>query len=190
MPPGQSSIPEILRWGIDHPGITHVIPNVSRDSWSLIVDGEVEKQLKYGWAEFLALPQIESVSDFHCVEGWSVLAQRWRGVLFATIQEQAKPKLGVEYALFGCTDYYTTSLPLSELKGKDIVLAHSLNGEDLSQPLGGPMRLVVPQKFAYKSPMWVTRITFATNDTLGFWERGYYSNTANVWKDDRYRADS
>ncbi len=190
MPPGQSPIPGILRWGIDHPGITNILPNVSRDSWSLVVDGEVENPLKFGWAEFLALPQVESVSDFHCVEGWSVLAQRWRGVLFATIQEQAKPKPGVEYALFGCADGYTTSLPLSDLKGGDVVLAHSLNGEDLSQPLGGPVRLVVPQKYAYKSPMWVTRITFAARDTPGFWERGYYSNTADVWKDDRYRADA
>ena len=56
------------------------------------MDGEVENPLKFGWAEFLALPQVESVSDFHCVEGWSVLAQRWRGVLFATIQERGETK--------------------------------------------------------------------------------------------------
>jgi DMSO/TMAO reductase YedYZ molybdopterin-dependent catalytic subunit len=190
IPPGQSPIPGILRWGIDHPGITHILPNVPRDSWSLVVDGEVEKPLKFSWAEFLALPQADSVSDFHCVEGWSVLAQRWRGVLFSTIKEQAKPKPSVEYALFECADGYTTSLPIKELKGNDIVLAHSLNGEDLSQPLGGPMRLVVPQKYAYKSPMWVIRIIFATHDTPGFWERGYYSNTADIWKDDRYRPDA
>jgi DMSO/TMAO reductase YedYZ molybdopterin-dependent catalytic subunit len=91
-----------------------------------------------------------------------------------------KPRAGVKYALFECADGYTTSLPLSDLQGGDNVLAHRLNGGDLSQPFGGPMRLVVPQKYAYKSPMWLTRITFATRDKPGFWECGYYSNTADV----------
>ena len=186
MPPDQAPIPGILRWGIDHPGITHVLPDIPRDEWGLAVDGEVESPLALRWADFLALPQVESVSDFHCVEGWSVLKQRWGGVLFKTIQDRAQPRKGAEYAWFECADGYTTSLPLVDLQGGDAVLAHRLNGEDLSPPIGGPMRLVVPQKYAYKSPMWLTRITFSTRDKLGFWERGYYSNTADVWKNDRY----
>ncbi len=190
IPPDQAPIREILRWGIDHPGISHALPNVKRDSWSLAIDGDVESPQRYSWGEFQALPQVESISDFHCVEGWSVLAQKWRGVRFKTIQEAAKPKEGAKYALFGCADGYTTSLPLSELQGDDIILAHGLNGEDLSQPLGGPMRLVVPQKYAYKSPMWVTRITFSAEDELGFWEKGYYSNSADIWTNDRYRKDA
>jgi DMSO/TMAO reductase YedYZ molybdopterin-dependent catalytic subunit len=186
LPPDQAPIPGIMRWGIDHPGITHKLPIISRENWSLTIDGEVETPLTLSWKEFLALPQAEVVSDFHCVEGWSVLKQRWGGVPFTTIQGQAKPK-GAEFAWFECADGYTTSLPLNDLQGGDVILAHRLNGEDLSQPLGGPMRLVVPQKYAYKSPMWLTRITFSKRDKLGFWERGVYSNTADIWKNDRYR---
>ena len=190
MPPDQAPIPEILRWGIDHPGITHVLPVVSKEAWSLTVDGEVESPLFLKWDDFLALPQVESVSDFHCVEGWSVLRQRWSGVLFKTIQERVKPKEEVEFALFECADGYTTSLPIPDLQGKDVLLAHKLNGEHLTQPLGSPMRLIVPQKYAYKSPMWLTKITFSTHERLGFWECGYYSNTADIWNNDRYRPDA
>jgi len=189
LPPDQAPIPGILRWGIDHPGITHSLPNVSREKWSLAIDGEVEAPLTLSWKDYLALPQVEVVSDFHCVEGWSVLKQRWEGVLFSTIQGRVKPK-NVEFAWFECADGYTTSLPLKDLQGGDVMLAHRLNGEDLSQPLGGPMRLVVPQKYAYKSPMWLTRIMFSNRDELGFWERGYYSNTADIWRNDRYRTDT
>jgi len=188
-PPDQASIPGIPRWGIDHPGITHNLPNISSDNWSLIIDGDVEVPTTLDWKDFLTLPQVEVIGDFHCVEGWSVLKQRWEGVLFRTIQGQANPK-GAEFALFECADSYTTSLPLKDLQGDDIILAHRLNGEDLSQPLGGPMRLVVPQRYAYKSPMWLTRITFSKRDKLGFWERGYYSNTADIWRNDRYRTDT
>jgi DMSO/TMAO reductase YedYZ molybdopterin-dependent catalytic subunit len=190
LPPDQTPTPRILRWGIDHSGITHILPVLSKEEWSLTVEGDVETPLELKWSDFLALPQVESVSDFHCVEGWSVLNQKWGGVLFNMIQEKTKPKEGVKYVWFECADGYTTSLPLTELQGNDAVLAHKLNGEDLTQPLGGPMRLIIPQKYAYKSPMWLTKITFSTRDRLGFWERGYYSNTADIWKNDRYRPDA
>ncbi len=190
LPPDQAPIKEILRWGIDHHGITPILPVIDKKDWRLVVNGDVEAPLNLSWDDFMALPQVEVVSNFHCVEGWSVLSQKWGGVLFITLQERSKPREGVEFALFTCADGYTTSLPLYDLQGGDIVLAHKLNGNDLSQPLGGPMRLVVPQKYAYKSPMWLTKITFSTRDRLGFWERGYYSNTADVWTNDRYRNDT
>jgi len=69
---------------------------------------------------------------------------------------------------------------------KDVIIAHRLNGEDLPQPLGGPVRLVVPKIYAYKSPMWLRGITFMEEDRLGYWESGIYSNTADPWKNDRY----
>jgi len=190
MPPDQAPIPHILGWGVEHSGITHILPDIRKQDWSLTVDGEVDAPLKLGWGEFLALPQVESVSDFHCVEGWSVLAQRWGGVLFKTIQEKAKPNSRAKFVWFECADGYTTNLPIEDLQGGDVIIAHKLDGEDLSQPLGGPVRLVVPQKYAYKSPMWLTKITFAERDKLGFWERGYYSNTGDVWKNDRFKADA
>ena len=145
LPPDQAPTPGILRWGIDHPGITPTLPDIEKEKWSLTVNGEVETPATLSWADLLTLPHVESVSDFHCVEGWSVLKQRWGGVKFKTIQERVRPRPEAAYALFECADRYTTSLPLSELQGDDIILAHRLSGEDLSQPLGGPVRLVAPR---------------------------------------------
>jgi len=187
LPPHQRPIDEILRWGIDHPGIVSTLPVIDKSEWKLTVDGEVENPVVLDWDSFMKLPQVESVSDFHCVETWSVLDCRWEGVLFKTLVDSVKPKPSGKHVWFECADGYTTSLTLDDLVDDDVILAHRLNGDDLPQPLGGPVRLIVPKKYAYKSPMWASRITFMAKKRLGYWESGIYSDTADPWKDDRYR---
>ncbi len=187
LPPKQRWIYSILKWGIEHPGIIHTLPQISKDDWKLEITGEVNNPMTLDWERFMALPQTTSISDFHCVEGWSVKDQKWEGVLFRDLITFVKPKGSAEYAYFECYDTYTNSLPLKDLIGEDIILAHKLNDEDLPQPLGGPMRLVVPQKYAFKSAMWVNKVVFMVHNKLGYWESGSYSDTADVWKNDRYR---
>ena len=186
LPPNQRWVDHILKWGVEHPGTQSELPDISKEEWKLIGDGEVGNPIELNWSDFMAHEQGISVSDFHCVETWSVEDQKWGGVRFSTLMGTVKPSSKAKYALFEGFDGYTTSLPLKELTGDDVILAHSLNDEPLPQPLGGPMRLVVPQKYAYKSTMWLHRITFSTRDKLGFWERGAYSNKADPWKGDRY----
>jgi len=187
LPPGQRPIGSILRWGIDHPGIAGELPVIDREAWALKVDGEVESPVSLDWEAFMGLPQAESVGDFHCVEGWSVLDCRWEGVPFKALVDMVRPKPTGRHVWFECADGYTTSLPLGDLMGEDVILAHRLNGEDLPQPLGGPVRLVAPAKYGYKSPMWLIRITFTAERRLGYWESGIYSDTADPWRNDRYR---
>ena len=188
LPPQQRWVPHILKWGIEHPGIVYTLPKVDKQQWRLEISGEVENPETLDWAAFSALPQSTSTSDFHCVETWSVKDQKWGGVLFRDLVNLVKPKPSAKYVFFECYDTYTTDLPLSDLMGDDIVLAHKLDSEDLPQPLGGPVRLVVPQKYAYKSAMWVNKIRFMSHNKLGFWESGVYSDTADIWKNDRYRS--
>jgi DMSO/TMAO reductase YedYZ molybdopterin-dependent catalytic subunit len=157
------------------------------DSWMLMVDGLVHNPRNFNWTDFMELPQSNSTSDFHCVETWSVLNQNWQGVLFKDLASIVKPKKNAKIAWFEGADGYTTSLPIKELIGDDILLAHTLNDEPLPQSLGGPMRIVIPNKYAYKSAMWIKHIEFIEDERLGFWEKGIYSNTADVWKDDRYK---
>jgi DMSO/TMAO reductase YedYZ molybdopterin-dependent catalytic subunit len=97
-----------------------------------------------------------------------------------------RPKKDARYAFFRCADGYTTSISLEDLLQDDAILAYKLNGEELPTSLGGPMRLIVPEKYAYKSAQWVTEITFMRERRLGFWENLGYSDTADVWKNDRY----
>ncbi len=143
--------------------------------------------MKLKWNDVLDLPRTQSVSDFHCVEGWSVLDCKWEGVRFSDLEKVVKRKPTAQAATFECADSYTTSLFLSELEGDDVVLAYKLNGEALEEGLGFPLRLIVPSKYAYKSALWVTRINFTRGKELGFWERRGYSDSADVWKNDRFR---
>lgn len=186
LPPGQRPTKAILRWNIDHPGIKPQNPNISRDEWTLTVFGEIEKPVKFRWADFMKLPAEESISDFHCVEGWSVLDCHWYGVKFRTLCDFVHVKENAKNVSFRCYDDYTTSLDLENLLQDDVILAYTLNGEDLPVPLGGPLRLVVPKKYAYKSALWVKEIEFMQDKKLGFWEKHGYSDTADVWKNDRY----
>jgi DMSO/TMAO reductase YedYZ molybdopterin-dependent catalytic subunit len=186
LPPGQSAIKRILRWGIDHPGITSANPKIKLETYMLTVDGEMEKPAKLNWTEFAALPAVVSVSDFHCVEGWSVLDCRWEGVHIEELERLVKPKDVAKAVTFECADAYTTSLFREELASDDVVLAYKLNGEPLEEGYGFPVRLVVPSKYAYKSALWVTHVRFTRGKELGFWERRGYSDNANVWKNDRF----
>ena len=185
LPPSQRWIDDILKWGKEHPTIRE-IPEITFEDWRLIINGEVATLLELNWDEFLQLEQVVSISDFHCVETWSVEDQKWEGVRFKTILDLVKPSKKARYVLFESYDSYTTSLPISELGEENVLLSHRLNDEPLPKSLGGPMRLVVPDKYAYKSPMWLHKITFSTRDKLGYWEAGAYSNKADPWKNDRY----
>ena len=186
LPPDQRWIDHILGWGTEHRGIQPTLPEIASADWRLNVTGLVENPREYTWEEFMGLPQIESVSDFHCVETWSVKDQKWTGVQFKTIAKAVEPTNKARYVLLEAFDTYTTSLPLNELMGDDILLAHRLNDEPLPQPLGGPMRLIVPHKYGYKSIMWLQKIVFSERDKLGYWERGAYHNNADPWRRQRY----
>jgi DMSO/TMAO reductase YedYZ molybdopterin-dependent catalytic subunit len=187
LPPDQEQIKKILRWGIDHPGITSANPKINLETYKLTVDGEVEKPTTFSWPQVLALPKTVSVSDFHCVEGWSVLDCRWEGVHIKEIEKIVKPREVAKAVTFTCADNYTTSLYREELASADVLLVYKLNGEVLEEGYGFPLRLIVPSKYAYKSALWVERLTFTRGKELGFWERRGYSDSADVWKNDRYR---
>ena len=186
LPPSQMPIKRLMRWGTDHPAITSKIPKIDLKTWTLTIEGEVEKTLKLTWDEIVKLPSTESVSDFHCVEGWSVLDCKWQGIGFRAILDLVKPKQSAKSVTFECADGYTTSLTLRELSNDNVLLAYKLNSEQLEEGYGFPLRLVVPDKYAYKSALWLTRMKFTARKELGYWEKRGYSDTADVWKNDRF----
>lgn len=187
LPPGQTAIKRIMQWGIDHPGIASVNPKIRLDTYILTIDGEVANPVKLSWEDFLALPSVVSISDFHCVEGWSVLGCKWTGVRISEIEQLVKPLALANSVTFECADSYKTSLYRGELVNEDVLLAYKLNGQPLEEGLGFPVRLVVPDKYAYKSALWVLHLRFTRNKELGFWERRGYSDSADVWANDRFK---
>jgi len=160
-------------------------PVVSTDRWELRLEGEVEEPMRLHWADFMALPQAEDVSDFHCVTGWSRLDMRWEGVRFETLAALVRPTLAATHVMFHSYDGYSTNLPLEEALKPDVLLAHRVDGEPLSTEHGGPVRVVTPQLWAWKGAKWVRRVEFMPHDRRGYWEIRGYSNTAWPWRDDR-----
>lgn len=162
------------------------VPEFDRKNWDFRVEGLVEIPLRLTYDEFLVLEKTVVVSDFHCVTGWSRFDNRWEGVRFNDLKEIVKPKSNARFATIECDGGYTTSLPLSELMESDVLFAYNFDGKPLEPAHGGPLRLVVPKKYAYKSAKWVRTVVFTEEQEMGFWEDRGYSNTADPWKEERY----
>jgi len=161
-------------------------PNISTDMWRLVIDGEVENPVTLTWKDFMALPQTEDISDFHCVTTWSKLDISWKGVRFLDLVALARPKETAMHVLCHGYDDYTTNVSLEEALKPDVLLAHTVDGSPLPKEHGGPVRMITPQLYAWKGSKWISRIEFLKENTPGFWEERGYSNTAYPWRNDRY----
>ncbi|MDD1773143.1 MAG: molybdopterin-dependent oxidoreductase, partial [Methanomassiliicoccales archaeon] len=168
VPPGQRVT---TRFPVLHEG---TVPPFDPTTWDLAVDGAVKKVLRVTWEEFKSLPSVTVMSDFHCVTGWSRFDNKWEGVRFSTIANMCEPYQNAISVLVTADGGYTTSLLSKDMLDDDVLLAYRFNGAPLEPEHGGPLRLVVPKKYAYKSAKWVRKITFMTEHELGYWEaRGY-----------------
>lgn len=171
------------KWPVLDLGIHPIIP---QHRWSLTLDGACRHPIRLGWEELGDLEQVDDVSDFHCVTGWSRLDVPWRGVRLATLAALADIDDAAAAVLCHGKDGYTTNLPLAEALKDDVLLVHSVDGQPLPREHGGPVRVVTPQLYAWKGAKWVTRLEFLTHDRPGFWEARGYSNGAHPWRNDRY----
>jgi DMSO/TMAO reductase YedYZ molybdopterin-dependent catalytic subunit len=169
------------------------LPEIDPSSWTLEIGGHVENQVTLDWAAFMALPQVDDVSDFHCVTTWSRYDNHWRGVRFSTLAELAVPAEDARFVL--CTGYdhmpgsdipYTTNLPLDRAVEPDVLLVHTWEGKPLPREHGGPVRMITPKLYAWKGTKWLRKIEFLPRNQRGFWELRGYSNSAEPWFNDRY----
>ncbi|ULQ54156.1 molybdopterin-dependent oxidoreductase [Flavihumibacter fluvii] len=161
-------------------------PDIAQSDWQLVIDGAVEYPVCLDWPSFMALPQIEDNSDFHCVTTWSKLNMSWLGVRLLDLAALVQPLESATHILCYGYDGYTTNLSLEEALKPDVLLVHSVEGLPLPIEHGGPVRMITPQLYAWKGSKWINHIEFLTQNKLGFWEERGYSNTAYPWRNDRY----
>ena len=180
LPPGQR---QVATWPVLDLGAQ---PKIDLQRWRLVVDGLVENPVTLDWDGFNRLPQSELTSDIHCVTAWSRYDNRWRGVRVADLLEHVRPKPEAKFVLLQSFDTYTTNLPLAEFAAHDALLATHWEGEPLTVEHGGPVRVVVPKLYFWKSAKWVKRIQFAAQDQPGFWEVRGYHNHGDPWTEERY----
>lgn len=161
-------------------------PEISLTEWRLVLDGAVEHPTTLTWDDFMALPQTEDTSDFHCVTSWSKLGMHWKGVRLLDLAALVQPLENATHILCYGYDDYTTNVSLEEALKPDVLLAHTVENAPLPREHGGPVRMITPELYAWKGAKWIRRIEFLTANTLGFWEERGYSNTAYPWRNDRY----
>ena len=163
-----------------------VRPKFYEPRWRFRVDGEVETPLELDWLAFSALPHSTQTSDFHCVTTWSKLDVVWGGVPFIDIATLAGVRDSARFVIAESADYYTTNLPVEDCLDDDVMLADQLFGEPLPQNHGGPLRLIVPKLYAWKSAKFLRRLTFSVADEPGYWEQRGYHNRGNPWEEERH----
>lgn len=158
------------------------IPSFNNNNWSFTVDGLVEEPAVWSWEQFVAMPRTVQVSDFHCVTGWSVYHNTWEGIPLKELLEKAGVKAEAQVAkLYSGDGVYTDSLTLEQAVQDDIMVAVMHDGELIPSELGGPVRLIVPQMYAYKSVKWLNRIELIeASSYAGYWEQRGYANDAWV----------
>lgn len=180
IPPGQH---EDNSWPVLHAGqVAKIVP----EKWELEIGGLVDEEVKLNYQEFMDLPRVQVFSDIHCVTSWSKLNNLWEGVSTSTIKELVGIRPEAKYVLVHAHKNFTTNLSLEDFFAPDVLLATHHNGNALSSPHGGPVRLVVPHLYFWKSAKWVTGLEFLAEDKRGFWESAGYHNHGDPWKEERY----
>ncbi|WP_340387712.1 molybdopterin-dependent oxidoreductase [Paenibacillus sp. FSL E2-0151] len=151
------------------------IPSFSNANWSFRIDGLVERAQVWNWEQFVKLTRTVQVSDFHCVTGWSVYKNTWEGISLAQLLKQAGVKPEAHSVKFYSGDgVYTDAITMDQAQMEDIMVAVMHDGKPIPADLGGPVRLVIPQMYAYKSVKWLNRIELIDSEHIGYWEeRGY-----------------
>ena len=183
LPPGQHLVRD---WPVLDLGVT---PNVPRERWTLDIDGAVKNRLHWTWADFQAQKQDTLVSDIHCVTTWSRYDNRWQGLTTRRLLDIVEPLDEARYAVLQSSDGYTTNLPLADFTAANAMIVHSWEGRPLTRDHGGPVRLIVPHLYLWKSAKWLNAITFRTDDQPGFWETRGYHDRGDPWREQRYSED-
>ena len=188
LPPGQQLVAP-GKW----PTVGERGPRADNAPWTLHVGGEVSRPCTFTLEELQGFSQVEQFIDLHCVTRWSRLGVRFTGVPLAVLLDQAEPRPAARFVSFLARSErgHSTSLLLADALELKSLVAFAADGLPLGQQRGGPLRLVVPQRYFYKSLKWLDRIELLSEDRLGFWEQtAGYHNTGDPWREQRYVAQA
>lgn len=157
------------------------IPKFDNSNWSFTIDGLVDQRLQWNWEQFVALKRTVQVSDFHCVTGWSVYNNTWEGIPLKELLKSAGVQAKARTVKFYSGDgVYTDTLTLEQADMDDVMVVVMHDGKPIPSDLGGPVKLIVPKMYAYKSVKWLNRIELIEGEHVGYWEQRGYANDAWV----------
>lgn len=180
LPPGQRLTE---KWPVLHHGQVY---RIKPEDWKLQITGLVESERTLGYDEFITLPRVEVFSDIHCVTTWSRYNNIWEGASTSVIKDLVKIKPEAKYVMVQGEGGFTTNLQLEDFFREDALFAMKHDGQPLSAEHGGPVRLVVPRLYFWKSAKWLTGVRFQSENKPGFWERAGYHMHGDPWREERY----
>ncbi len=191
LPPGQALT---VKFPVLHYG---PVPSFNPATWDFRAWGEVEQEQSWSWEEFNRLPRTQVRMDLHCVTRWSKADTLWEGVSVRTLVEQGLIRLkpAAQFVMQHAEYGFTVNLPLAVVLQENFLLATHFDGQPLSAEHGYPLRGVVgaipgrdelASPYLWKGAKWLRGLEFMSRDRLGFWEKAGYSNSADVWKEERF----
>jgi DMSO/TMAO reductase YedYZ molybdopterin-dependent catalytic subunit len=183
LPPGQHLTQD---WPVLDLGI---VPKLAREHWRLDLYGALDRPVSLDWQAFMALPQSNFTTDIHCVTTWSRYDNAWAGVAVRDVLDIVQPADDATFVMLYGSDGYTTNLPLSDFAAMDALFVHRWDGAPLTSEHGGPVRVVVPHLYFWKSAKWIKAVEFLTADAPGYWEDNGYHMRGDPWAEQRYSGD-
>ncbi|MEO0391868.1 MAG: molybdopterin-dependent oxidoreductase [Pseudomonadota bacterium] len=161
-------------------------PLVRRRDWQLVLGGHVRRKIHWDWQDFQTAPQQPWQTDIHCVTGWSKLDTLWHGVSSQAIINAVQPLPGAKFVTLRSYDGYATSLDMADFCHEGVFLASHYDGQPLTREHGGPVRLIVPHLYLWKSAKWLRQIWFTDKEHRGTWEARGYHRRGDPWRQERY----
>ena len=187
LPPGQYDV------GKSWPVLTaEPTARIDPERWSLSIDGLVANPTSWSLRELKALAGRDEDTyrgDIHCVTTWSKLDTSFTGVSLDTLLEVAQPLPEATFVVEESTTRYTTNLPVDDVTGGKTWIVWEHEGKPLSREHGGPVRMLVPHLYFWKSAKWISKITFLDHDEPGFWEVNGYHDRGDPWREQRFEGD-
>jgi len=191
LPPGQALT---LKFPVLHYGD---VPTFHPVTWDFRVWGEVERPVFWAWHEFVQLPRVQVQMDIHCVTRWSKSDTLWEGISVRSLVEAGliNPLSSATHVMQHAENGFTVNLPLELVLQENFLLATHFNGEPLTPEHGYPLRGVVgaipgrtdlSSPYLWKGAKWLRGLEFMNRDRKGFWEKAGYSNSADIWKEERF----
>ncbi len=185
LPPGQYDT------GTSWPVLSaELTPNVDLAKWKLTIGGLVDHQATWSWEELRTQPADSYHGDIHCVTTWSKFDTVFGGVSLDTLLEVAGPQPEATHIVATATTGYTTNLPIDDVLDGKAWIVWEFGGLPLTPEHGGPVRMLVPHLYFWKSTKWITHIDFLDHDEPGFWERNGYHDRGDPWLEQRYQGDA
>lgn len=162
-------------------------PQITTEEWQFTVSGLASSKT-FLWQDFMTMPQTEFTADFHCVTRWSKLDVKWRGIRVVDFLKEIDVDPSATHVMEHCYGGYTTNVSMADFAKEENFFAHTLLGEPLPAEHGGPMRLVVPHLYAWKSAKWINGLEFLEGMELGFWEKNGYHHRGEPFAEERYSS--